>query len=296
MNGTCNRIKRLGAFVMSVILTMSVIQTVASEQQTNQVMAETTAQITVGCTNVNVRQSPTTSSPSITKLNGGHALVILDQPNGEWYHVSFTKDGNSYTGYVYAEYVTVLSAPPAAPGGSGSDADFEAYLTAQGFPESYKPYLRDLHTKHPQWKFVALQTGLDWNTVIENERNKSGQIKNLINGTSSTPRYNWRATEVGYSWANDTWSPYDGTTWVAASKISFHIIWIQEPIYTRHIYSPLSNYLMTAAYIMQPVLKRFWLTHLWQMQIRWGKIEPSRRKSWKRLQKIMSVRIIWLPA
>lgn len=218
MNGTCNWIKRLGAFVMSVILTMSVIQTVASEQQTNQVMAETTAQITVGCTNVNVRQSPTTSSPSITKLNGGHALVILDQPNGEWYHVSFTKDGSSYTGYVYADYVTVLSAPPAAPGGSGSDADFEAYLTAQGFPESYKPYLRDLHTKHPQWKFVALQTGLDWNTVIENERNKSGQIKNLINGTSSAPRYNWRATEVGYSWANDTWSPYDGTTWFAASK------------------------------------------------------------------------------
>ena len=49
------------------------------------------------------------------------------------------------------------------------DADFEASLNAQGFPESYKNSLRQLHAKHPQWRFEAQQTGLDWNTVIQNE-------------------------------------------------------------------------------------------------------------------------------
>ena len=35
------------------------------------------------------------------------------------------------------------------------------------FPESYKPYLRTLHEKYPNWKFVAVDTGLDWNLSTE---------------------------------------------------------------------------------------------------------------------------------
>ena len=46
---------------------------------------------------------------------------------------------------------------------------FEASLNAQGFPESYKNSLRQLHAKYPQWRFEAQHTGLDWNTVIQNE-------------------------------------------------------------------------------------------------------------------------------
>ena len=37
------------------------------------------------------------------------------------------------------------------------------------FPDSYKPYLEELHRRYPNWKFTALYTGLDWNTVIDNE-------------------------------------------------------------------------------------------------------------------------------
>ena len=31
------------------------------------------------------------------------------------------------------------------------------------FPDSYKPYLEELQRKHPNWKFTALYTNLDWN-------------------------------------------------------------------------------------------------------------------------------------
>ena len=41
------------------------------------------------------------------------------------------------------------------------------------FPDSYKPYLEELQKKHPNWKFTALYTNLDWNYVIDNE-NKFG--------------------------------------------------------------------------------------------------------------------------
>lgn len=39
----------------------------------------------------------------------------------------------------------------------------------ENFPDSYKPYLEVLKTKHPDWNFTALYTELDWNYVIDNE-------------------------------------------------------------------------------------------------------------------------------
>lgn len=59
------------------------------------------------------------------------------------------------------------------------------------FPESYRPYLEELSKKHPNWKFKALYTNLDWNYVIDNE-NVFG--KNLV-----PKNYNdrWKNTKPG---------------------------------------------------------------------------------------------------
>lgn len=224
------RIKKIVSIGLSVIFTLGLFQISDINHPAGTVMAETIAQITPGTTSVNVRKSATTASVVLTQVNGGQPLKILDQPNASWYHVTFTKGNTTYTGYVHADYVSTTST-----GNTGaSDGDFEACLTAQGFPESYKPYLRELHAAHAEWKFVAVQTGLDWNTVIENERNKQGQIKNLIYGTGSAPHYNWRETSVGYNWEKDSWSAYDGTTWFAASKdiVAYYMDprnYLQEP-------------------------------------------------------------------
>lgn len=42
------------------------------------------------------------------------------------------------------------------------------------FPDSYKPYLLELQAKYPNWTFSALNTGLDYNTVVKNEGILSG--------------------------------------------------------------------------------------------------------------------------
>lgn len=53
-----------------------------------------------------------------------------------------------------------------------TDAEFEAYLTVQGFPETYKVKLRELHKLHPNWGFIACHTGVDWNKAIAKETKK----------------------------------------------------------------------------------------------------------------------------
>ncbi|MBR3705779.1 MAG: hypothetical protein IKM19_02310, partial [Firmicutes bacterium] len=92
-------------------------------------------------------------------------------------------------------------------------AAFESYLTLQGFPESYKPYLRDLHARYPNWVFNAAQTGLDWNAVIDAE---SGPGTTLV--ASSSPS-SWKSMEEGaYDYENGKYITYDSGGWVTASE------------------------------------------------------------------------------
>lgn len=59
------------------------------------------------------------------------------------------------------------------------------------FPADYQPYLRELAKKHPNWKFTALYTNLDWNYVI-NEENKFGRNLVPLNYSDS-----WKNTTPG---------------------------------------------------------------------------------------------------
>ena len=74
------------------------------------------------------------------------------------------------------------------------------------FPPSYQTYLNQLQQLHPNWTFTALETGLDWNTVIYNETTaKHG--RNLVQGKTSE----WVCPSCGYK-------AYDGSNWVCASE------------------------------------------------------------------------------
>lgn len=137
--------------------------------------------------------------------------------NKTYWHVGFYCDGIRYYGYVQSMWVEVLDEDEAKlleQGMTGSsDSEFENYLNQQGFPESYKPYLRVLHDKYPEWIFKADHTTLLWEDVIEEE---SIAGKNLIPNTKGVE---WKSLETGaYDWAKDEFVLYDGSTWVTASK------------------------------------------------------------------------------
>ncbi len=157
-------------------------------------------------------------------LRAGTKVTILDTSNSTWYKISVNYNGQEYTGYSASQYISISQAGGATSEPS-SDTDFETKLANEGFPESYKVMLRDLHAKYPSWEFKAVYTGLDWSQVVAGEINSSSSAKNLVQGTSSLPRYSWRSTLVGYNYKNDTWTPFDGSTWYAASDelVSYYL-------------------------------------------------------------------------
>lgn len=50
-----------------------------------------------------------------------------------------------------------------------------SYQDIEQFPESYRDALYSLKQQHPNWTFEAMNTGLDWSTVVYNEMNPSSR-------------------------------------------------------------------------------------------------------------------------
>jgi len=163
------------------------------------------------------------TSDTYLKLYG----LYVDKDGNLYRHVGVTFYNNEYYGYVLEERITECEAPTPTPtpGGiypwgpedpyptPGVSSDFELTLVQQGFPESYKPYLRILHNQHPNWIFKAHHTGLNWDEAVAQE-NIPG--KNLIPNSSGIE---WKSLEEGaYNWKTDSFIVYDGSTWVTASK------------------------------------------------------------------------------
>lgn len=107
-----------------------------------------------------------------------------------------------------------LSMLPLLPADKASayDAEFESMLSAEHFPESYKPALRELHEKHPEWVFKSLETGLDWQNVLNNQTVLG---KSLVHASSPD---SWKSMKKGaYNFETGTWYGLDGDKWVQAS-------------------------------------------------------------------------------
>lgn len=157
---------------------------------------------------LNVRSGAGTGYSKTGTVSYGDSLTILsettDSSGAKWYKISC---GN-VTGYVSATYVQLTSS-----GSQGSsDADFESCMTKQGFPESYKPYLRTLHEQHPKWIFTAQKLGVDWNTALKEECVVG---RNLVHSSALA---SWKSMEKGaYDFNGGYWYGLDGS-WVAASK------------------------------------------------------------------------------
>lgn len=165
----------------------------------------------VNATNLNVRSGPGTSYQAVAKLSHGAAVTVIGEQTGTdgklWYQIRFSGGGGAETiGYASSDYIkfpTVIT----------SDGDFESYMNSQGFPESYKPGLRELHAMYPKWTFTALQTNLDWNTAVENE---SVIGRNLVGRENIS---SWKSTATGaYDWDTGSWPGFDGNSWVQASE------------------------------------------------------------------------------
>lgn len=72
---------------------------------------------------------------------------------------------NKYISRIILLFLTSVIILLSLPTSSFASYDFEASINS--FPESYKPYLRKLHSEYPEWEFIPLETGLDWDKSVE---------------------------------------------------------------------------------------------------------------------------------
>lgn len=194
-------IKKMISYILSFAIAVSMAASCLTASAAN---------MTGSCTAdvLNVRSGAGTGYSKTGTVSYGDSLTILsettDSSGAKWYKISC---GN-LTGYVSAAYVQLTSS-----GSQGSsDADFESYMTKQGFPESYKPYLRKLHEQHPKWIFTAQKLGVDWNTALKEECVVG---RNLVHSSALA---SWKSMEKGaYDFNGGYWYGLDGS-WVAASK------------------------------------------------------------------------------
>ena len=138
---------------------------------------------------VNVRADATTSSNSLGKLS-----YVYVTKNGEkqgvdgkiWFNITY----GEITGYIRSDYIEEIPVV--------TDQSFEEQLKA--FPESYRDYLRQLHSVYPNWKFYP--------DNIDMTLDEAARLE-LVRKVTDYKSLSWRSMDLG---------AYDGGTGEGVSK------------------------------------------------------------------------------
>lgn len=179
------------------------------------------------CDSFEIKESPNYDSSTVLTVYSGQTVLItgasVDENYNVWSKVHIYYDDAEYDGYILRDNVVTSdeeflnwedennmssdywkSINPNAP-----RRMFKAMLFAtQGrtyaedvktFPESYWDALQDLKDAHPDWTFVKLSTGKDFQTVATNEIGERSMVQ------SSFPDLykNGAATQAGWSYASE---------------------------------------------------------------------------------------------
>lgn len=189
-------------YVSSSYVTTSNASSSSSTEAVTFQIGTTTAE-----SGVNVRSGAGTSYSILTVLDKGSVVTVTGSAkasNGKvWYSYKYS---SSKTGYICSDYLTVKKIT--------SDKEFEAYMTTQGFPESYKAGLRALHAAHPEWVFKAVKVGYSWKDAL---RKESVVGRNLVSSSAPTKH---RSTASGsYNSKTKKWTKFDGSWYSADSKV-----------------------------------------------------------------------------
>ncbi len=145
-----------------------------------------------------VRKEASVTAEEVVKVSSGQTVLIkgmtLDSSDNLWLLVKLSICDEVFTGYIEREYLAIsdevflewenkycpkkisfyTGTPVETEGNTEGDGENGTetevvYQDIELFPESYKASLTALKEAHPNWIFVKMDTGLDWNTVISEE-------------------------------------------------------------------------------------------------------------------------------
>jgi beta-N-acetylglucosaminidase len=136
------------------------------------------------CDELSIREEADDNSAKTVTVPSGQMVEILDVTVAEdyqvWEKVSAEVSGKVYEGYIprkylacsderFLEWEELYSMNPGEAVMLAEENAAGVYADIEQFPESYRPALEALKQKHPNWTFVRQNTGLDFQTVINNE-------------------------------------------------------------------------------------------------------------------------------
>lgn len=136
------------------------------------------------CDELSIREEADDNSAKTVTVPSGQMVEILDVTVDEdyqvWEKVSAEVSGKVYEGYIprkylacsderFLEWEELYSMNPGEAVMLAEENAAGVYADIEQFPESYRPALEALKQKHPNWTFVRQNTGLDFQTVINNE-------------------------------------------------------------------------------------------------------------------------------
>lgn len=174
-----------------------------------------------------IRKDAGTSYDKVTTLKYNTEVTISGSkktaddstgcPSGNWYYITVGKT----KGYACTSYVSVVDNKEVSSSeiANMTDAEFEDYLTAEGFPNSYFSKIKALHKAHPNWVFKGVKSKYTWANALSQE-NANGRslyqvtssgVKNGLQGYLNTG-------SSYYNYSTDKFVAKDGSTWFQASS------------------------------------------------------------------------------
>lgn len=197
--------------IVSVILTVSLLFSFSALFSVNATETKTG----VVTNTARLRTGPGTNHTQVKDKYGNNfalwkddVVTILSEHNSSnndvenpiWYKVTITRDGTAYTGYVSASLV-IVNTPDAG--------------ELENIPDEYKPYIEQLLSTHPEWKFVVYDTGIEWDDLFLT----NAQCALGTNVVHSSYYLSYRSTQSGaYNWRTDTWyNPENEAGWYQAN-------------------------------------------------------------------------------
>ena len=181
---------------------------------------------------VRFRSSMDTSTTSniLGSYNYGTEMDLIDKNAGstgacnKWYKVSY----NNQTGYICGEYAIIKEVSDEQINPEDYQ-EYSDYLSELGFPDSYIPYLIQLHNSHHDWQFRPYSVDYDFNSFVNYEYNGYSEGWSLFEDTNHY--YDgYKATDSwAYNYLTDVFrSNYVGggvNRWYAPNKtmISYYL-------------------------------------------------------------------------
>lgn len=207
--------KKIILFLLTLLCIIPSIVVVKASSYT-----EYTAQ-TIASLGLNIRSSASSSSTIIGSMPLYTVFKYTDQDirqnNNdsckEWIYVS------SRNGYICKTYTEVTKTEVIKNDDTEmsqmTDAEYDAYLTKEGFNDTYKTKLKELHKRYPTWVFKGVKTNRDWQETVNAEMSLGYNTYYIDAIRDSAGHEGYLNTDSYYDWSINMFYGYDGNFFLA---------------------------------------------------------------------------------